>query len=143
MKNRIEELLDKYWEGSSNLADEKELKDLLQNSEEFEPEKSFFLGISKITAKEPMRLQKPVERSLEFTTWLKMAAAFLVLLISGWVLFDQQKKQAEREAFEKVMQAFDLIQVNMEKGTNSLQIMEEFKHLGVTEELFNIQENKE
>ncbi|RPA66951.1 hypothetical protein EF405_17610 [Cyclobacteriaceae bacterium YHN15] len=143
MKNRIEELLDKYWEGSSNLADEKELKDLLQNSEGFEPEKSFFLGISKITAKEPMRLQKPVERSLEFTTWLKMAAAFLVLLISGWVLFDQQKKQAEREAFEKVMQAFDLIQVNMEKGTNSLQIMEEFKHLGVTEELFNIQENKE
>jgi hypothetical protein len=143
MKNRIEELLDKYWEGSSNLADEKELKDLLRNSEGFEPEKSFFLGISKITAKEPMRLQKPVERSLEFTTWLKMAAAFLVLLISGWVLFDQQKKQAEREAFEKVMQAFDLIQVNMEKGTNSLQIMEEFKHLGVTEELFNIQENKE
>jgi hypothetical protein len=142
MKNRIEELLDKYWEGSSNLADEKELKDLLRNSEGFEPEKSFFLGISKITAKEPMRLQKPVERSLEFTTWLKMAAAFLVLLISGWVLFDQQKKQAEREAFEKVMQAFDLIQVNMEKGTNSLQIMEEFKHLGVTEELFNIQENK-
>jgi hypothetical protein len=142
MKNRIEELLDKYWEGSSNLADEKELKDLLRNSEGFEPEKSFFLGISKITAKEPMRLQKPVERSLEFTTWLKMAAAFLVLLISGWVLFDQQKKQAEREAFEKVMQAFDLIQVNMEKGTNGLQIMEEFKHLGVTEELFNIQENK-
>ena len=143
MKNRIEELLGKYWEGGSNLAEEGELKDLLQNSERFELEKSFFLGISKITAKEPMRLQKPVEKPLGFATWLKMAAAFLVLLISGWVLFDYQKKQAEKEAFEKVMLAFDLIQDNMEKGTNSLQLMEEFRHLGVTEELFNIQENKE
>lgn len=143
MKNRIEELLDKYWEGGSNLAEEGELKDLLQNSEGFELEKSFFLGISKIRAKEPVRLQKPVETGWEFATWLKMAAAFLVLLISGWVLFDYQKEQAEKEAFEQVMQAFDLIQVNMEKGTNSLQVMEEFRHLGVTEELFNIQENKE
>jgi hypothetical protein len=143
MKNRIEELLDKYWEGESSLSEEKELRELLHSSKGYEAEKSFFLGMSKLKLGESKRIQMPVNKGREFAGWMKIAAAFMVLLVSGWAVFDYQKKQQEKEAFEQVMQAFSLIQVNMEKGTSSLQVMEEFRHLGVTEELFNIQENKE
>jgi len=143
MKNRIEELLDKYWEGESSLPEEKELRELLHSSGGYEAEKSFFLGVSKLKLGESKRIQMPVNKGRELADWMKIAAAFMVLLVSGWAVFDYQKKQQEKEAFEQVMQAFSLIQVNMEKGTSSLQVMEEFRHLGVTEELFNIQENKE
>jgi hypothetical protein len=143
MKNRIEELLDKYWEGESSLSEEKELRELLHSSKGYDIEKSFFLGVSKLKLEESKRIQMPVKEGPEFAGWMKIAAAFLVLLVSGWVVFDYQKKQQEKEAFEQVMQAFSLIQVNMEKGTKSLQVMEEFRYLGVTEELFNVQENKE
>ncbi|MFD2200526.1 hypothetical protein [Shivajiella indica] len=140
MKSRIEELLDKYWEGETSLTEEKELKLLLQESEGFESEKSFFLGISKIRSEKTNKIIEPTPKAWEYASWMKMAAALLLLLVSGWAVYDNHKKQAEKEAFEQVMQAFNLIQTNMEKGTQSLQHMEEFKHLGVTEEMFNLQE---
>jgi len=143
MKNRIEELLDKYWEGQSSLSEEKELKDLLEASEGFEMEKAFFLGLSKIKVKESTRLHKPIESGWKFSDWMKLAAALLLLLVSGKAIMDYQRGQAEKEAFEKVMQAFSLIQTNMGQGTDKLQIMEEFSHLKVTEELFSVQKNRD
>jgi hypothetical protein len=52
-------------------------------------------------------------------------------------------KKAEREAFEQVMQAFNLIQTNMQKGTESLGAMEEMRHLNTTQEIFNIKEERQ
>jgi hypothetical protein len=66
-----------------------------------------------------------------------------LLLVSGKAIMDYQRGQAEKEAFEKVMQAFSLIQTNMGQGTDKLQIMEEFSHLKVTEELFSVQKNRD
>lgn len=136
-------MLDKYWEGESSLAEESELKDLLEASEGFEKEKSFFLGLSKIKVKESSRPYKPIEKGWKISDWMKLAAAFLLLLVSGKAIMDYQREQAEKEAFEKVMQAFNLIQTNMELGTDKLQIMEEFSQLNVTEELFDIEKNRD
>ena len=58
MKNRLDSLLDKYWEGDTSLEEEKEIKTLLQETEDYESEKRFFQGI-KIFAN-----QKPEEFAL-------------------------------------------------------------------------------
>ncbi|GAB2620850.1 hypothetical protein [Belliella aquatica] len=135
MKAQIENLLDKYWEGETSLVEEKILKQLLAASEGFESEKAFFLGIEEITALEeaPFSLQK---KNPWIANWMSIAAGVILFLASGLAIYQYEKEKAERAAYQEVMQAFALINTHLEKGTNSMNVMEEFKHLNTTQELF-------
>jgi hypothetical protein len=142
MKDRLNILLEKYFEGESSLEEEKELRELLQHAEGYESEKQFFFGLKKISAVEPNRMVVPkVSRTL-YSFWIKIAAGLLVFLVAGVAVFQYQEKKMEREAYYQVMQAFDLIQYNMQKGINSMEVMEDFRHLNTTKELFELNELK-
>jgi hypothetical protein len=123
MENRLNELLEKYWEGESTLEEEREIKDLLHKVGGFEQEKKFFLGIKKLSSKQPEEFEIKNREKRFSMPWLKIAALFIIFLAVGSAIYRYQEKKAEREAFEQVMQAFNMIQTNMQKGTESLAAM--------------------
>ncbi|MDF2158833.1 hypothetical protein [Algoriphagus sp. CAU 1675] len=143
MKKRIEELLEKYWNGESSLEEEKELKSLLQNAEGFEEEKELFAGFEEYASLEPeqVRIPKGKIRKMRIS-WMSYAASAAILIGTfwGWGIF--QQKQAEQEAYEEVMMAFALIQTNLSKGQDRLKPMNELKYLNTTEQLFKDQTKK-
>ncbi len=143
MKNQLDKLFDKYWAGETSPEEEKILRDLLLHSEGYEAEKDFFLGLAEIAAIEEntLTLEKP-KRKIGFPRWLSIAALFLVFLVAGVIIHQNLQKEAEEEAYEKVMNAFALINENMQKGTGNLELMQDFRHLKTTQEIFEIKETK-
>lgn len=140
MKNRIEELLERYWEGETSLGEERELRDLLAEAEGYDAEKSFFLGLSEISDIKEIALENPAKRSGNFVAfWWRIAAGLLVLLVAGISIYTQHRNQAEREAYEQVMQAFSLIQENMQKGTDNLEVLQDLYYLNTPNEIFDIE----
>lgn len=139
MKNRLDILLQRYWDGETSLEEEKELRSLLFESEGYEAEKSFFLGIEEY-AELKESIKHPQGRiKIWNPMWFQIAAGLLVLLVSGISIYSYQQKQAEKEAYQQVMDALTLLQTNMQKGTENLQLLEEFRHLNTTNELFDIE----
>ncbi|GGZ22492.1 hypothetical protein GCM10007049_14150 [Echinicola pacifica] len=137
MKDRVEKLLYRYYEGETTLEEEKELRRLLAQQEGYEEEKMFFLGLETIGSVEPVRDEKPFFKSKNIW-WFRVAAVATVFLTFGWLIFEQQKRMAEEEAYANVMEAFALIHRNMNKGTSSLRSMEDIKYLNTTHEWFNM-----
>ena len=142
MRDRLKILIEKYFDGESSLEEEKELRELLQHAEGYEAEKRFFLGLSKISSAEPIGELLPKTGRNLYAFWVRIAAGFLVFLVAGVAAFQYQENKKEREAYEQVMQAFALIQSNMQKGLNSMDAMEDFRHLNTTEELFELNRKK-
>lgn len=142
MKEKIVALLAKYYEGETSLAEEKELRKMLLKTEGFEEEKQFFLGLEVMKAMEPAARPHPrVGRAIPL--WLKIAAIMTVFLSLTWLFVDRQLKKEEALAYAQVMEAFDMIQENMEKGTTSLKAIQEMKHLNTANEIFNITNKEE
>ncbi|WP_192348069.1 hypothetical protein [Algoriphagus sp. Y33] len=136
MNQRIDELLDKYWAAESSLAEEQELKTLLQASVGYEDEKALFLGISTLSSEEP-NLKMPTKTiKIKPANWMNWAASVAILIGSvwGWTVYEQ--KQAEQRAYTEVMQAFALIQTNLSKGQEEMNVMNDLKYLNTTNQLF-------
>jgi flagellar biosynthesis/type III secretory pathway M-ring protein FliF/YscJ len=142
MRDRLEILIEKYFEGESSLEEEKELRELLQHAEGYDAERRFFLGLREISLAEPNKEVLPKASRNLYAFWVKIAAGFLVFLVAGIAVFQYQERKKEKEAYEQVMHAFALIQSNMQKGINSMDAMEDFRHLNTTEELFELNRKK-
>ncbi|MBN3521550.1 hypothetical protein JYB62_16185 [Algoriphagus lutimaris] len=137
MKDRIEYLLGKYWEGDTTLEEEKELKLLLGSQSEFDREKEYFGIIEDYGKEEPKNLYIPKAKVRKLNSrWLSWAASVAIFTASfvGWRAYEQ--KQQEEQAYQEVMQAFALIQTNMAKGQEQLEVMNEIKYLNTTNQLF-------
>ncbi|MBT0809871.1 hypothetical protein KIH41_01100 [Litoribacter ruber] len=138
MEERIEHLLEKYWEGESSLEEEKELRNLLQQANGYEQEKAFFGELNLLQEEHTENLTYPAKKSSPWE-WLKFAAVLVVFLSVTALVFQFQKYQERQEealAYAQVMEAFALINENMNKGTKELDVMEEFRYLGTPMELF-------
>lgn len=138
MSDRLERLLEKYWEAETNLSEEAELRDLLREAKGYTEEKKFFLGIESVAAMKPADVTLPKKEIRLWSNWKKVAASLLVLLVAGAAFQRYETKKAEREAYEQVRGALALIQENMQRGTSSLGVMQEMKHLNTTQEIFQI-----
>ncbi|HLT07799.1 MAG TPA: hypothetical protein VK014_09750 [Cyclobacteriaceae bacterium] len=142
MKERLELLLEKYYNADTTLAEERELRQLLQKVNGFELEKEFVLGLQIIKAKEPINRPRPKENDY-MPLWQKVAAVLLVSAGLTWWFVDRQIDRQQERAYAQVMEAFDLIQKNMEKGAVSLKPIQDMKYLNVTNEIFNINTEEE
>lgn len=139
MKSRIEELLEKYWEGASSLAEEKELRKLLFTASGYEKEKGFFAALGQFKTLEPRNLRIPKRNSHRLIPpGIRWAASITLLLGTywGWTTFEQ--KQAEKAAYQEVMDALSLIQTNLSKGQQQLQPLNDLKYLNTTNQLFQL-----
>ncbi|MFC5627133.1 hypothetical protein [Algoriphagus winogradskyi] len=142
MNQRIDELLEKYWEAETTLAEEQELKELLQAAEGYTEEKILFSGINELTSEEPTLKMPTKTVPIKSRNWMNWAASVAILVGSvwGWTVYEQ--KQAEEEAYMEVMQAFALIQTNLSKGQEEMGVMNEMRYLNTTNQLFGNPINK-
>ncbi|MFD2035753.1 hypothetical protein ACFSKL_13200 [Belliella marina] len=141
MKEELEILMDKYWNGETSVEEEKTLRKLLANAEGYDSEKAFFLGIEDISEMKESRLPHPSQKkNLWLPFWMNIAAGLIIFIVSGWAIYQAQQHKAEQEAYREVMQAFALINSQLEKGTSSMQVMQDFKHLNAPQELFQTKE---
>lgn len=141
MKERIDNLLEKYWEGESTLEEEKELRFLLSQVQGYDSAKEFFLGISELSQLEGKEPVKPIV-TLPFwkRTWLGYAASLALFVSIAFGVFQQQQQKAKQEAYEQVVAALSLIQDNMQKGSESMEILRELRHLQTPINLFDIEQ---
>lgn len=143
MKDRLRELLDKYWQGESSLPEENELRILLKETDSYPELKEFFSGIDQLAQMDMGTIQPEISRRSVFGFFLKIAAVFIGLVIIGGLIYSDYHHRQQEKAFLQVMEAFALIQTNMEKGTTELHIMSEMHHLNKAHELFITDELKE
>lgn len=145
--NHIKSLLDKYWEGTSSLQDEAELKMYFasnQVDEKLKPYKSLFqfikeekedhstIGLEeKILAEIEGRSKKPKKLAV-WKPLLKYAAALAFVLFSGYAVFQSSLNPSLNEsvvyhdnpdeaveAYNEVKAALALVSNKLDKGTST------------------------
>jgi type VI protein secretion system component VasF len=135
--NRIDELLKKYWEAETSLAEEQELAQLLLNSEGYEQEKALFSSFSELKKIDSSHTYIPKAKVRKLnTTWISWAASLAILIgsFSAWRAYENH--QAEKAAYEEVMRALALIQSNLSKGQEQMEPLNDLKYLNTTNQLF-------
>lgn len=152
MNDRLDQLLEKYWQGASSLSEEEEMKALLNEVPGHAQEKAFFLGVSEIKDLKSNLAPQPGFKEISATqnrtfirNWMKIAAT-MILLVGFGFLFQKyqvrQEKEAEARAYFEVMEAFSLIQQNLHKGEMELKVMEDLKYLNAPHQIFNLNDFK-
>jgi len=137
MNERIEDLLAKYYDSETSLAEEQELKVLIRASEGYANEKMLFGILADFKKEEPSKISLPGAKVRRLNpSWMSWAASVAILIGSvwGWQVYEQ--KQAEEAAYEEVMMAFALIQSNLSKGQEQMQPMNNLKYLNTTDQIF-------
>ncbi len=148
MNDRLDQLLEKYWEGASSPAEEEEMKALLEKVSGYEQEKVFFLGVAAIkklnlpiSANPDFREMSPPKKRGFVRRWMKIAATVILLISFGFLIQQyqvQQEKEAQAQAYFEVMEAFSLIQQNLHKGEKEMEVMDDLKYLQAPHQLFNL-----
>ncbi|GAB2476601.1 hypothetical protein [Algoriphagus taiwanensis] len=139
MKERIEILVQKYWEAESTLEEERELRELLRATDGFDQEKRLFGILEEYRSTEPTQIRMPkiTQARMARLQWLGWAASLILLISSVWIWRDYEQKQEQREAFEQVTEALALIQNNLSKGKEQMEPLQDLKYLNTTNQLFN------
>ncbi|WP_310994161.1 hypothetical protein [Aequorivita marina] len=133
---KIEKLLDAYFEGTTSLSEEKLLQDYF-NTEKVADHliqyKPIFIGLKAArTERYEHEIRLPDNKSKPNKTWWYSVAAMLVISlgVAGFYFAQPQYSQEEKEAlaaFEKSKRAMLFLSENLNKGTEQLTFVEQFK----------------
>ncbi|MCY1486527.1 hypothetical protein D3C87_423080 [compost metagenome] len=135
-ENRIELLLEKYFEGETSIAEENELKlyfssaDVAQHLEQYKAMFGYFSS-----AKEQKFEQKiPLKSKTQKVAWLSIAAS-VVILLGMFTFYNRSINQSEdlgtyndpEKAFEETQKALNLLSKNVNVGVESMQYVKEYQ----------------
>lgn len=141
-QSKIEFILEKYFEGETNIAEENELRtyffssNVAQHLQQYQPLFGYYIAEKeqKLDQKPPPNLTSPTKsRKL---TWLSIAASVVVLIGAGTFTFFNYNNSPEElgtydspeEAFAATQKALDLLSENVNVGINSVQHIQEFEN---------------
>lgn len=137
--DRIEKLLEKYFEAQTSIAEEKELKayfsssDVAQHLEQYQPLFGYAIKAKQeqFTATIPLKTKKRNR-----VVWLSVAASVVVLLGVGLFTFNNYN-QSEYEdlgtiedpeiAFRETQRALDMISESVNRGIGSMEYIKEYE----------------
>jgi hypothetical protein len=133
--NKIENLLDKYFEGETSLQEENTLKEYFaktnvpEHLQQYQTMFAYFAKNKKETAPDNLQV-KPVNKTW-LGSWIVKVAVVLLLLAIGYSLYpkgisDTEKKEAQI-AFLETQKALQLISKNLNKGNNAVNYLNEFE----------------
>ncbi|KUJ61794.1 hypothetical protein AR687_11285 [Flavobacteriaceae bacterium CRH] len=143
--NRIEDIVEKYFQGETSIAEENELKEyfsspnVAQHLEQYKPMFGYFSQVKqqKSTQEIPLPKSRDKKRNL---AWLSIAASVVVLLGIGTYLYvsDQNATpvvaQSElgtydnpEEALAATQKALALLSNNVNVGIGSVQYIKEYQ----------------
>jgi len=140
--NRIEDILEKYFQGETTVAEEKELKEyffspnVAQHLEQYKPMFGYFSQVKqqKSTHEIPLQTKK------RNVAWLSIAASVVVLLSIGTYFYVSEKNTAPvvaqselgtyddpEEALKATQKALALLSNNVNVGIESVQYIKEYE----------------
>ncbi|KIQ14047.1 hypothetical protein RT99_24105 [Flavobacterium sp. MEB061] len=140
--NKIEDILEKYFQGETTIAEEKELKEyfsspnVAQHLEQYKPIFGYFSQVKqqKSTQNIPLKTKK------RNVTWLSIAASVVVLLSIGTYFYVSEKNTAPvvaqselgtyddpEEALKATQKALALLSNNVNVGIESVQYIKEYE----------------
>jgi len=137
--DRIEELLEKYFEAETSIAEEKELKDyfassdVAQHLEQYKP----IFGYAVQAKQEQFTATVPLKTKKRFNAvWLSVAASVVVLLGVALFTFNQYNQPQSQDlgtiddpeiAFRETQKALDMISEHVNKGIGSMSYINEYE----------------
>ena len=139
--DKIERLLEKYFEGNTSIAEEKQLNDyfssddVAQHLEQYQPVFGYFSKSRKERFEQAIPIQK--EKKKRNSTWLSIAASIMVLLGIGTYVYTNGNGAHDRqlgtyddpqEAFEETQKALALLSQHVNTGIGSMQYVGEYEH---------------
>lgn len=137
--DRIEIILEKYFQGDTSIAEENELTnyfsspDVAQHLEQYKPLFGYFSQAreQKFTPEIPLQTKK------RNVAWLSIAASVVVLLGIGTFTFLNQEKVEKHDlgtydnpevAFRETQKALALLSENVNVGIESVQYIDEYQN---------------
>lgn len=141
--NKIEDILEKYFQGETSIAEENQLKEYFSSSnvaqhlEQYKPMFGYFSQ-----AKEQKSTQEiPLQSKKRNVAWLSIAASAVVLLGIGTYFFVSEQKdttavasqtelgtyQDPEEALKATQKALALLSNNVNVGIESVQYIKEYE----------------
>jgi hypothetical protein len=140
--NKIENILEKYFQGETTIAEEKELKEyfsspnVAQHLKQYQPIFGYFSQVKeqKLTQEIPLQTKK------RNVAWLSIAASAVVLLGIGTYFYVSEKNTAPvvaqselgtydnpEKAFAETQKALALLSNNVNVGIESVQYIKEYE----------------
>jgi hypothetical protein len=140
--NRIEDILEKYFQGETTIAEENQLKEYFSSSnvaqhlEQYKPMFGYFSQVKqqKSTHEIPLQTKK------RNVAWLSIAASVVVLLSIGTYFYVSEKNTAPvvaqselgtyddpEEALKATQKALALLSNNVNVGIESVQYIKEYE----------------
>ena len=136
--NRIETILEKYFQGETSISEEKELKNYFSSSEvaqHLEQYKPLFGYFSK-AKEQDFKQTIPLQAKKRNVAWLSIAASVVVLLgISTFTYLHQPQEpnglgtyDSPDAAFEATQKALSMLSKNVNVGIESVSYINEFQN---------------
>jgi len=137
--DRIEKLLEKYFEAETSIAEEKELKDYFASSDVAPPLEQYkpIFGYTTQAKQEQFTATIPLKtKKRNNAVWLSVAASVLVLLSVGLFTFNHYNQQKSEDygtyndpeiAFRETQKALAMISESVNKGIGSMSYLNEFE----------------
>lgn len=135
--DRIEKLLEKYFEAETTVAEEKELRaffskrEVPENLEQYIPLFSFTSGAKKEQLSKEIVLEpKTTGGSRSLYKWMSIAAAVVLMfgVYLGKTYYDEKELEQQQAlyAYNETKKALDMLSQNMERGTEKMGYLNEF-----------------
>ncbi|WP_163407605.1 hypothetical protein [Flavobacterium ajazii] len=151
--NKIENILEKYFQGETTIAEENELKeyfsspDVAQHLEQYKPIFAYFSKVKEqTTTYEPESFARtgvaiPLQSRKRKVAWLSIAASVVLLLGIGTYFFVSEQNNAAvvasqtelgtydnpEEALKATQKALNLLSNNVNVGIESVQYIKEYE----------------
>lgn len=135
--DRIENLLEKYFEGETGIAEEKELQDyfsspnVAQHLEQYKP----MFGYFSIAREQQFEQNVPLRsKKRKVVAWLSVAASIVVLVgVGTFAYFNQTQSQdlgtydSPEEAFRETQKALAMLSDHVNTGVESVQYIQTYE----------------
>ncbi len=132
----IEKILEKYFEATTTVAEERKLREyfaqdsIAPHLEQYRPMFNYF----SIAKEERYTKQVPLKPRVNYYKWLSVAAA--VVLTFGIYFGKQYQERKEAEyAYQETKKAFELLAENFGRGTEKVAYLKEFQE--AKEKIYN------
>lgn len=149
--NKIEILLEKYFQGETTIVEEKELRtyfsssDVATHLEQYKPLFGYFSVAKEEKSREVLPEFKTVRSKKRSFTGMYIAASVLVLLGIGTYVFNRDNPVSEKRelgtyddpkvAFKETQKALALLSIHVNTGIESVQLIHEYDNS--KEKIFN------
>lgn len=137
--DRIEKLLEKYFEATTTVAEEETLRDYFRNENIPLHLKQFAPMFQYLTAAKEERFTKevPLKAQKGYLRWASIAAVAVLVfgLYFGNVYQERQEQKEAEYAYQETKKALSLLAANLERGTEKMIYLNEFE--ATKEKIYN------